>query len=76
MNIKNDIPKCPNCNKRLAKIIYGFPTEEMFEQAEKQEVYLGGCTMIIGEEPIYHCYRCDRNFYEDLNNKLIEETKK
>ena len=61
--------KCPICNEKLVQIIYGMPTKETFEKAEKKEIYLGGCEVFIGlEQPIYHCYNCNNNFYKDLVN--------
>lgn len=43
--------------------------KEAFEKAEKKEIYLGGCEVFVGlEQPIYHCYNCNNNFYKDLVN--------
>lgn len=40
---------------------------EAFGKAERQELYLGGRCKFIGlKQPIYHCYNCNRNYYEDL----------
>ena len=61
--------RCPICNEKIVPIIYGMPAPEIVEKAEKKEVYLGGCEVLIGlKQPIYHCYNCDKNFYEDLIN--------
>jgi hypothetical protein len=61
--------KCPKCGKKLVNIEYGLPNSEMFEKAEKKELYLGGCNVFIGvEQPKYHCYNCNKNFYKDLIN--------
>ena len=61
--------KCPVCNKKLVQIIYGMPTSKVFEKVEKKEAYLGGCEVFIGlEQPKYHCYNCNNNFYKDLVN--------
>lgn len=61
--------KCPVCNENLVQIIYGMPTPEAFEKAEKKKIYLGGCEVFVGlEQPIYHCYNCNNNFYKDLVN--------
>ena len=61
--------KCPICNENLVQIIYGMPTPEAFEKAEKKEIYLGGCEVFVGlEQPIHHCYNCNNNFYKDLVN--------
>lgn len=61
-------PNCPECGEKLVKIVYGFPSNKVFEQAEKKQVYLGGCE-IDDNNPTYHCYKCDKNFYEDLTKE-------
>lgn len=64
---KNLIKKCPKCNNELVDILYGVPFGEAFEKAENQELYLGGCCKFIGlEQPIYHCYNCNRSYYKNL----------
>lgn len=61
--------KCPKCNEKLVDIIYGMPTHETFKRVEKKELFLGGCEVFIGlEQPKYHCYNCNKNFYKDLVN--------
>ena len=35
--------KCPKCGGKVVKIVYGEPCPELFEQAERKEVVLGGC---------------------------------
>lgn len=35
--------KCPKCGGKVVKIVYGEPFPELFEQAERKEVVLGGC---------------------------------
>ena len=57
--------KCPNCNNKLIEVVYGLPTVELMEKAEKNEVSLGWC-IILGEMPRYHCLHCDKKYYEDL----------
>ncbi len=69
---KNNLPKCPNCNNELVDILYGFPMGETFKEAERKEIYLGGCFKLGGDrQPIYHCYKCNRSYFKDLN-KYIE----
>ncbi len=35
--------RCPECKQKAGvKIVYGYPSEELFEQAERDEVALGG----------------------------------
>jgi hypothetical protein len=54
---------CPYCreNDEVIPILYGFPTPEGFEKAERGEVYIGGC-VIMGGQPRYYCKRDDREF--------------
>ena len=61
-------PKCPECGNKLVKIVYGFPSNKVIKEADKKNIYLGGCE-INDDNPKYHCYNCDKNFY----NNLVEE---
>ena len=50
------------------EIIYGEPTEELFNATEREEVILGGCCIIFDENgnqiaPQYGCVDCEENFY-------------
>lgn len=66
--------KCPRCGGKLADIIYGLPSSEAFELEEKKEVYLGGCSIIIGiEQPKYYCYSCDCKYYKNLTSADEED---
>ena len=38
--------KCPKCNSELTKIVYGEPTPETFESAERGEIMLGGTAVL------------------------------
>lgn len=50
---------CPKCKqKRGVNISYGFPTEELFEEAERNEAVLGGCMQALGEDPDRQCLGC------------------
>ncbi|EAR98148.1 hypothetical protein TTHERM_00343470 (macronuclear) [Tetrahymena thermophila SB210] len=42
---------CPKCNSRekVVKIVYGKPGAVLIEQADRKEVFLGGCR--ISENP-------------------------
>ena len=53
-----ELPPCPTCGSRRAvPIVYGYPTSELFEEAERGDVRLGGC--VIGtESPDYECRDC------------------
>jgi len=47
---------CPMCNSdKVAHILYGYPSFEGLEKAEKGELYLGGCT--LGDH-FWHCRDC------------------
>ena len=53
--------KCPKCNNKLLKVVYGMPSHELFEAAERGEVILGGCC-ISGDDPAYYCKKCKRYY--------------
>ncbi len=49
---------CPNCKqKRGVNIDYGYPSHELFEQAERNETVLGGCMQALGD-PDRQCLSC------------------
>lgn len=48
--IKQRSLKCPTCGEPTIQIIYGMPDFELFEQAERGEVALGGCCLPLGDE--------------------------
>lgn len=47
---------CPLCHKtdQVIPIIYGFPSDELFQKAEKGELKLGGC-MMEPSNPDWYC---------------------
>lgn len=50
--------KCPKCkSEHTARILYGMPTYEAFELAERGELILGGCEIWPGQ-PDYGCLDC------------------
>jgi len=49
-------PTCPRCGASLIEIIYGYPSNELFEMDERNEVRLGGC-VIPSPEQYFH-YEC------------------
>ena len=54
--------KCPSCGKRSgARIIRGYPTDEMFELERMGHVTLLGCEPPLANEPDYRyqCTICD-----------------
>lgn len=50
---------CPRCGAEITPIpiVYGLPTHELFEAAERGEVQLGGC-MVGDESPEFQCKAC------------------
>lgn len=62
-----ELKACPKCGGKVVKIIYGEPTEELFEAADRGEVILGGCCIALDENgnqisPEYGCVDCDERF--------------
>ena len=54
---------CPFCGGRIIPIIYGEPSDETFEKAEKGEVKLGGCCL-SGADPQWACAECGQEFLQ------------
>lgn len=49
---------CPNCKKKTGvNIIYGYPDDELFKQAERNEAVLGGCMHML-DDPDRQCLDC------------------
>ena len=51
---------CPRCGESVkpVPIVYGLPGVDLWEQAQRGDVRLGGC--VIGDEsPDYACPNCD-----------------
>ncbi len=71
-SIIGHMKKCPKCGKELVRIVYGMPTAETFEAAERKEVFIGGCE--VGDNmPVYHCYNCILDFDKDLKEPTKSE---
>ena len=51
--------KCPQCSKKdsIVPIVYGYPSPELLNEADKGKVSLGGC-VIRSENPNYNCNDC------------------
>ena len=50
---------CPTCRESdaVVPILYGYPSDEAMEAAERDEIVLAGC--MVGEtDPSYYCRRC------------------
>ena len=56
---------CPNCGGKLVDILYGMPSVKSLEEADQQKIYIGGCEY-SDDNPVYHCFKCNRDYYEDL----------
>lgn len=57
-----DYKKCPSCGaKNGVKIVYGKPTQELVELAEKRKVHLGGCE-VKPNHPEFHCLACSHKW--------------
>jgi hypothetical protein len=56
---------CPVDGSRLVPILYGMPTLEAFEAAERGELVIGGCVIIAGdpEWPEFACSSSERHTY-------------
>lgn len=54
--------KCPACGSTdTVKILYGMPTHEAFQSAERGEFVLGGCC-VSDNDPKRHCKACGQDF--------------
>ena len=53
---------CPKCKQKTGvNIEYGYPDYEKAEQAERQEIVLGGC-ILEEDQPDRHCFNCDHEW--------------
>ena len=66
---REKIIKCPNCNNKMIKIVYGMPSNELFELSEKGIILLGGCS-ISNDDPIYYCSNCRRKYFDNLKDYI------
>ena len=57
--------KCPKCGGKVVKIVYGEPCPELFEQAERKEVVLGGCCIHEDGDPQWACVECEQAFIKE-----------
>lgn len=55
-------PRCPDCSSsQVRQIVYGEPGPDLWEQAEKGLVTLGGC-LLEAESPSWNCADCGNRF--------------
>ncbi len=66
---REKIIKCPNCNNKMIKIVYGMPSNELFELSEKGIIHLGGCS-VSDDDPIYYCSNCRRKYFDNLKDYI------
>jgi len=50
---------CPVCNSHVVRIVYGYPTDETFQEADRGEVRLGGCVVTGPNMANSACTACD-----------------
>ncbi len=62
---------CPNCDNKLSLILYGLPTQELLDNLP-DDVILGGC-MLTGDDPVYHCPNCNKDYNDDLSEYIDNE---
>ena len=59
----NEKLTCPKCNKDMAKIVYGYPTEALVQLVDSNGWMLGGCS----PSPIkFYCKNCKVSWSEDF----------
>lgn len=59
---------CPKCkSEKTAPILYGYPSPDAFEAAERGEIILGGCELIDGRvHEDYGCADCGYQWAKEL----------
>ena len=60
----SQVVTCPRCGVRAVPILFGLPTFEAFEAADRGEIVLGGCLVVEGDETAFACtgYDCGLQF--------------
>lgn len=63
--------KCPHCGStNVRKIVYGYPSTELWEEELKGKIKLGGCC-ITENQPNYYCDDCENSFNKEFRNSLF-----
>ncbi len=58
MTTTTPLPPCPTCGSAEAvPIVYGYPSNELFESSKRGEMQLSGCIIDV-ESPDYECRQC------------------
>ena len=61
--------KCPSCNSNnVVTIVYGMPSSELEEQAQRGEIILGGC-VVTENDPELYCKDCGREFHKERSRR-------
>ena len=63
-------PTCPACASPMIQILFGMPTPEAFEAAERGEIILGGCC-VTGSDPEWQCPKCGATRPEAAADRLL-----
>ena len=63
MLFKNRLFLC--LKMKIVKIVYGMPSPELYEQAERKEVVLGGCCIHEDGDPQWACVECEQAFIKE-----------
>ena len=53
---------CPACGGKLVPILYGLPSPDGFQAAERGEFVLGGC-IVSGDDPQLACAGCHEQYF-------------
>ena len=61
---------CPRCGAfaPMLPIVFGYPTPQTFEAADRGELALGGC-VVMGEDPTHRCSACSRDVILDIDDE-------
>jgi hypothetical protein len=57
--------RCPNCHSRrkVVPILYGMPDFAVVKLVRRGRLHLAGCDAPERNAPIYHCRRCDYEWF-------------
>jgi hypothetical protein len=58
MTTTTTFPPCPTCGSTdVVRIVYGYPSAELWKEEQRGELVLGGC-LVGPESPEYECRSC------------------
>jgi len=61
--------ECPRCkSENNVKILYGYPSKKALKEAERGEIWLGGCE-ISENNPDFKCRDCGKEFKKKGSKK-------